>query len=185
MNKYLELLLTFFKIGIFTFGGGYNMIPLLQNELVNEKKWITDDDFFNYIALETLVPGSVSVNIASFIGYHKYKFPGLLAATIGVILPSIIIVTILCYYLYKYKDNDNTKKIISVLKPTVLALILITFIRLLNNILKSNQYTNKNTNKNKYIKLLIFMTFTFVTIYYYNINPIYIILINLIIGLLI
>ena len=180
MNKYLELLFTFFKIGVFTFGGGYNMIPLLQNELVYQKKWITDDEFFNYIALETLVPGSVSVNIASFIGYHKYKFPGLLAATIGVILPSIITVTILCYYLYKYKENDNTKKIVSVLKPTLLALILITFIRLLNNILKSNEYTNKN----KCIKLLIFMTFTFVTIYYHNVNPIYIILINLIIGLL-
>tara|TARA_B110000259_G_scaffold188119_1_gene245062 strand:- start:462 stop:1007 length:546 start_codon:yes stop_codon:yes gene_type:complete len=180
MNKYLELIFTFFKIGLFTFGGGYNMIPLLQNELVNEKKWITNNEFFDYVALETLVPGSISINIASFIGYNKYKFPGLLAATIGIILPSIIIITIMCYFLHNYKYNNNTKKIIFVLKPTLLALILITFIRIIDNILKIGDFTNKN----KLIYLFLIISFTFVSIYFYNINPIYIILINLIIGLL-
>ena len=75
MKKYIVLLLTFLKLGLFTFGGGYNMIPLLENELVDSKRWITREDFYNYFALETIVPGSVAVNMASFIGYHKYKLP--------------------------------------------------------------------------------------------------------------
>lgn len=178
MDKYLELLSTFFKLGIFTFGGGYNMIPLLEEELVNKKKWIQKEKFYDYLALETLVPGSVAVNMASFIGYHKYKLPGLLAATIGVILPSIIVISFLSYYIYKYRDNEYTFKLIEVLKPTLLALILITFIRLFNNTFK----TAKNKNN---FKISLFLILTFVAIYNYNINPIYVILFNVMLGMLI
>lgn len=174
MNNFLELFCTFFKLGLFTFGGGYNMIPLLENEIVNNKKWITTKEFYDYFAIETLVPGSVAVNMASFVGYHLHKIPGLLVATSGVILPSIITISIFSYTLFKYKDNKYTRKIINILKPTLLALVLITLIRLC-----MNTYNNVN------LKYFIFLLTTFIMIYFYNINPIYVIIINIIIGILV
>ena len=179
MKKYIVLLLTFLKLGLFTFGGGYNMIPLLENELVDSKRWITREDFYNYFALETIVPGSVAVNMASFIGYHKYKLPGLLIATLGVILPSIIIIAFLSYYIFKYKENVYTKKVIFTLKSTVLALIFITFLTLFKNTVKTY---NKLSEYN--FKILFFFILTFILIFYLNYNPIHVILFNLIIGLL-
>lgn len=172
MNKFYELFITFFKIGIFTLGGGYSMIPLLEQEIVNNKKWISKNEFYNFFALETIVPGSVAVNMASFVGFHLYKIPGLLIATLGVILPSIITISILSHSLFKYKDNPYTKKIINVLKPTLLALVFITFIRL-----------SINTKNNINYYYFLFFPFTFILIFFYHINPIFVILINIFITI--
>ena len=155
------------------------MIPLLEKELVTNKKWISKEQFYNYIALETLIPGSIAVNMASFIGYHKYKLPGLLTATLGVILPSILVITILSYYLFKYKNNKYIIKIISILKPTVLVLVFITILNMFNQTFKIKKYNKEN------LKMLFFMILTFILIYYYDINPIYVILFNLLFGIMI
>ncbi|MGD9604663.1 MAG: chromate transporter [Bacilli bacterium] len=98
MNKNLDLFLTFLKIGTFTFGGGYAMIPLIHHELVEKKQWITDDDMVNMIAIAESTPGVIAVNSATFVGYKINKFWGGFFATFGVVLPAFIIITLISLY---------------------------------------------------------------------------------------
>jgi len=111
MNKLLTLFLTFFKIGAFTFGGGYAMIPLIHRELVGKKKWITDQEMFDMIAIAESTPGVIAVNSATFVGYKVGKFWGSLLATTGVVLPSLVIITIIAMFfedLLKYQYVNYT-----------------------------------------------------------------------------
>ena len=87
----LKLFLTFFKIGLFTFGGGYAMISLIENECIEKKKWITNEEFLNCVALAESTPGPIAINSATYIGYKVAGFLGSLFATLGVILPSFVI----------------------------------------------------------------------------------------------
>ena len=87
-NKIGTLFLSFLKIGAFTFGGGYAMIPLIQKEAVEEKKWITDEDILEIIAIAESTPGPIAINAATFVGWRVCGFWGALSATLGVILPS-------------------------------------------------------------------------------------------------
>ena len=91
-NKILQLFLTFFKIGAFTFGGGYAMVPLIQKEIVEGKGWITDDDILEIIAIAESTPGPIAINAATYLGYKHAGFLGSLVATVGVIIPSFIII---------------------------------------------------------------------------------------------
>ena len=91
-KQLLLLFLTMLKIGLFTFGGGYAMIALLENELIAKKKWIAKDEFLDMVAIAESTPGPMAVNIATFVGASQAGFPGALVATFGVILPSFIII---------------------------------------------------------------------------------------------
>lgn len=109
MKKIWELFGVFFKIGLFTFGGGMAMIPFIKDEVVNKKNWITDEDMLNIIAIAESTPGVIAVNTATFVGYKVGKFLGSLMATLGVILPSLIIVCIIAAFFddfltYPYVD---------------------------------------------------------------------------------
>ena len=95
MNRYLDLFLTFAKVGVCTFGGGYAMLPIMQRELVENKGWTTEDQLADYYAVGQCTPGVIAVNTATFIG-QKYKgIPGGIAATLGVVFPSLIIISLL------------------------------------------------------------------------------------------
>lgn len=98
MRSNLELLYIFFKIGLFTFGGGYAMIPQLKEIVVEKKKWITEDEMLEIIAIAESTPGPIAINIATFIGYKQKKFLGSLFSTIGVTLPSFIIIFIISLF---------------------------------------------------------------------------------------
>ena len=98
MNKILMLFLTFLKIGAFTFGGGYAMIALLQNEFVEKKKWITKEDFFNMTAIAESTPGPVAINSATYIGYRVAGFRGAAASTLAVCIPSFVIIYLISIY---------------------------------------------------------------------------------------
>ena len=98
MNRNLELFFTFFKIGAFTFGGGYAMIPLIHHELVERKKWINDDEMVNMVAIAESTPGVIAVNSATFVGYKINKFWGSLFATLGVVLPSFVVICLVALY---------------------------------------------------------------------------------------
>ena len=91
-KKALHLFLTFFKIGLFTFGGGYAMISLIENECIEKKKWITNEEFLNCVALAESTPGPIAINSATYIGYKVAGFLGSLFATLGVIIPSFVII---------------------------------------------------------------------------------------------
>ena len=88
----ISLFLIFMKIGLFTFGGGYAMIPLIQRETVNNKKWISDKDILDIVAIAESTPGPIAINAATFIGYRVGGFLGAMAATVGVVLPSFAII---------------------------------------------------------------------------------------------
>ena len=92
MKKYLSLFLTMLKIGVFTFGGGYAMIALLENEFVSKKKWIEKDEFLDMVAIAESTPGPIAINAATYIGYKMRGFFGSLAATVAVCIPSFIII---------------------------------------------------------------------------------------------
>lgn len=104
MNIYLDLFLTFAKVGVMTFGGGYAMLPILQREVVEAKHWATDDELMDYYAIGQCTPGVIAVNTATFIG-NKYKgVLGGILATLGVVFPSLVIITLIAAVLTNFAD---------------------------------------------------------------------------------
>ncbi|MDU2354630.1 MAG: chromate transporter, partial [Anaerococcus sp.] len=104
MNILLDLYLTFAKIGLFTFGGGYAMLPLLEREVVDNKKWVSRDDILDYYAIGQSTPGIIAVNTATFCGYSQADDLGGIVASLGFITPSIIIILIIANFLEKFAD---------------------------------------------------------------------------------
>ncbi len=98
----LNLFITFFKIGLFTFGGGYAMISVLEHEFVERKKWIEHSDFYDMVAIAESTPGPIAINSATFIGYKKAGFFGSLFSTLGVVLPSLIIIFVISLFFDKF-----------------------------------------------------------------------------------
>jgi len=105
-NTTLQLFLTFLKIGAFTFGGGYAMIPLIQKEVVENKKWISDKDVSDVIAIAETTPGPIAINAATFVGYKTNGKRGALAATTGIALPSFIIIMLITLAFKKYMQVE-------------------------------------------------------------------------------
>ena len=125
-GKYKDLwkvFTTFFKIGAFTFGGGYAMIPIIQKEAVEKHGWVTDDDILEIIAIAESTPGPIAINSATFVGYRTCGVLGSAAATLGVVLPSFIIILIVAKCYDKFKENRIVKGCMTGLKPAVVGLI--------------------------------------------------------------
>ena len=122
--KALKLFITFFKIGAFTFGCGYSMIPLIQKEVVENKKWITDDDILEIIAIAESTPGPIAINSATFVGYRVCGFFGSFFATLGVVLPSFVIILIISYFLSSFGHITAIKYAFNGIRAGVLALLL-------------------------------------------------------------
>lgn len=124
LKKAISLFLTFFKIGAFTFGGGYAMIPLIQKEVVDEKKWITDDDILEIIAIAESTPGPIAINSATFIGYRVCGFWGSFFATLGVVLPSFVIILTISFILNEFQNIKAVKYAFEGIRAGVLALLI-------------------------------------------------------------
>ena len=104
MNKYLDLFLTFARIGGLTFGGGYAMLPMLQKEVVEKRGWATEEELMDYYALGQCTPGIIAVNTATFVGQNTAGNLGGIVATLGVVFPSLIIITIIALFLQNFAD---------------------------------------------------------------------------------
>ena len=124
MKILFELFFSFFKTGLLTFGGGYAMLPLLQDELVVKRKWIKDDELLNYFSLGQCTPGIIAVNVATFCGYKQHKTLGAIVATTAMVLPSIVIITLIASMLGKASENQVLKHILGGIKIGVVALLL-------------------------------------------------------------
>ncbi len=122
-NKKLELFLTFLKIGAFTFGGGYAMIPLIQKEVCENKKWLTDEDILEIVAIAESTPGPIAINSATFVGYRTAGVLGAMCATLGVVLPSFVIITIISMVLREFSSYRAVKYAFFGIRAGVLALI--------------------------------------------------------------
>lgn len=125
MINIIKLFLTFFKIGLFTFGGGYAMIPMIIEE-TKHFNLLSENDIVDFIAISESTPGPFAVNIATFIGYNQYGILGAISATLGVILPSFIIILLLINVIEKAKNNRFFKSVISTVMPLVIGLIIST-----------------------------------------------------------
>ena len=122
-GKTLRLFLTFMKIGFFTFGGGYAMIPLIERETVERKKWITEDEVLEIVAIAESTPGPIAINAATFVGWRTAGIPGATAATVGVILPSFLIIIVVSFLLKKFRSNRIVSYAFAGIRAGVLALI--------------------------------------------------------------
>ena len=119
-----KLFWTFFKIGLFTFGGGYAMLPLIQKEVVEKEKWATDEEVMNYFAMGQCTPGVIAVNLATFIGYKiKGLFGGILA-TFSVVTPSVVIITIIAKFLEQFENIKEVRYAFNGIRVAVCVLIL-------------------------------------------------------------
>ena len=118
-----ELFWSFFKIGLFTFGGGYAMIPLIQKEAVESKNWISDDDILEIIAIAESTPGPIAINSATFVGYRVHGFWGSFFATLGVVMPSFLIILTIAFVLKEFQSIAAVKYAFWGIRAGVLALI--------------------------------------------------------------
>lgn len=123
MSRIWALFTSFFKIGAFTFGGGYAMIPLIQKEIGEKHKWITDDDLLDIIAIAESTPGPIAINAATFVGYKTCGFWGAFFSTLGVVLPSFVIIIIISYLLRGFAHIPAVKYAFYGIRAGVLALI--------------------------------------------------------------
>ncbi|MDO4736470.1 MAG: chromate transporter [Bacteroidia bacterium] len=140
MNIYLEIFSCFAKIGAFTIGGGYAMIPIIQKEVVEKKKWIEEQDFMDVLAISQSAPGLLAVNISIFLGYKLKGVKGSIVATLGSIAPSFLIILAIAMFFAGYQDNPTVIKVFKGMRPVVVALIAVPVINMAKKS-KLNIYT--------------------------------------------
>lgn len=164
MNILLDLYITFFKIGLFTFGGGYAMLPLLEKELVDKKSWATSEEILDYYAIGQSTPGIIAINTSTFCGYKMAGDMGGLMASLGFISPSVIIITLIAGFLKNFSHIAWIQHAFSGIRIAVSALVLYSVI----NMVKKNANTS--------MKFLIFIL-TFLAIGVFDLSPILIVII--------
>lgn len=122
-NLNAALFLSFFKIGVFTFGGGYAMIPLIRDEVVSRRGWVEEERFLELLTLAQSAPGPISLNTAVFVGYSLNKWKGALSTVLGVVLPSFFIILLIAVFFADFKDNRVVAAVFKGMRPAVVALI--------------------------------------------------------------
>lgn len=130
MSIYLDLFWTFFRIGLFTFGGGLAMLPLLEKEVVSNKHWATYDELVDYYAIGQCTPGIIAVNTATFVGYSQKKVPGAIVATAGIVCPSLIIILLIASLMTSFADQPIVQHALAGIRIAVCVLIAQAVIRL-------------------------------------------------------
>lgn len=130
MEIILKLFISFLKIGAFSFGGGYAMLPLIQREIVDNNNWISITEFMDIVGISQMTPGPVAINSATFVGYKMQGVFGSIAATLGVVITSFILVSIINRALTKFKDSVLVKSALLGMRPVLIALIISAFVDL-------------------------------------------------------
>lgn len=167
--RLFKLFIAFFKIGLFTIGGGYAMLPMIQKETVDKNGWLNNEEFIDAVAISQTSPGAVAINISIFIGYRLGGFLGAIIATLGTVLPSLLIILAVAMYLYRYKDLQVVEKVFLGIRPAVVSMIA-SSVYFLGKSLKFNKET------------IVFLIVSFIVIVFSNINPVFVILIGGIIS---
>lgn len=171
MKKLLDLFLIFFRIGGFSFGGGYAMLPIIQKEIVDERNWATNEEIIDYYAIAQCTPGIIAVNTATFIGYKQKGIIGAIVATLGLVTPSLIIISTIASFFKHFQDYQIVQYAFSGVQIGVVALIVSAVINMF-----------KQSVKDKLGVILFFMSFIIIALF--KLSPIIIIIIAAIIGIL-
>ena len=164
LNLMFKLFMTFFKIGAFTIGGGYAMLPLIQKEVVETNEWITQDEFMDILAIAEATPGPVAINTSTYVGYKMAGVKGSLICTLGTVLPSFTIILLIVTFFWDYRQNPLIEKIFLGIRPAVAALIF-------SAVYKMGKHMEFN------IRHALGTGLTILTILLLDISPIYIILV--------
>ena len=166
----LELFTTFFKIGLFTFGGGYAMIPLIEREVIEKKRWIEKRDFLDMLVLAQSTPGPIAVNTSVFVGYKVAGTPGAVMATLGTVLPSFIVILLLALFFAEVRDNRYVDAAFRAMRPAVVALIVAPLLGLV---------------KGMKWYLMALSAAVAMAVWYFGFSPAYLIGISLVVGVVI
>ncbi|HHV95196.1 MAG TPA: chromate transporter [Clostridiaceae bacterium] len=185
---FLKLFITFFKIGIFSFGGGYAMIPFIEKE-IHANGWLTSSEFLDIIAIAEMTPGPIAINSATFVGYKTAGFFGGFSATLGVSMPSVLLILLVSQFFFKYREHAINKAIFYGIRPVVAGLILSAAIfvartALLNIDITSDFINKLFSNPMNVISIgsLFILGVTLVVLIKYKLHPILTVVISGIIG---
>lgn len=130
LKSLFDIFATFFKIGLFTFGGGYAMLPMIEADVVDKKHWMEKKEFVDMLAIVQSVPGAIAINTSIYVGYKHGGFIGALAAILGTVLPSFIIILLIAMVFTDIQDNPTVEKVFMGMRPAVVALIAAPLIRM-------------------------------------------------------
>ncbi len=178
---YLKLFWTFFKIGLFGFGGGYGMLSLIQNEVVENHQWISNSEFTDIVAVSQMTPGPIGINSATYVGFKAIENAGMsrteavcgsLLASFSVMLTSFILMLLISAFFMHYKDHKSVQTILKWLRPVVVGMLAAAVLLLLN---EENLGTFSTANLQLYISIGLFLL-SFIATYVWKIGPIKVIL---------
>lgn len=170
MKKLIELVFTFFKIGLFTFGGGYAMLPLLHRDVVDKKKWLTENELIDLYAIAQSTPGIIAINTATFVGYRQLGILGAVCTTAGFVLPSLVIIIIIAALFQNFGSNTYVVKAFAGIRIVVVALIIKALFRIAKRSITG-------------IITIIIAVSVFVLVSFVNVNPLLIIVGAVFLGL--
>lgn len=186
---FLELFYVFFKIGLFGFGGGYAMLSMIQGEVVTVHQWLTTSQFADIVAISQSTPGPIGINSATYVGYMSTVnegYPaamgvvGSLVATTAVVLPSFLLVLLVLKVLKHYREHEVTKTVFQALRPTVVGLLLAAVLVLLTK----DNFSSPSENMWQFCTSIFLSVAAFVGTFFFKINPIRMILLSAVAGLL-
>lgn len=166
---YFKLYVAFFKIGLFTFGGGYAMLPMLRKEVVDKHKWATDEEMLDYFAIGQSTPGIIAINTSTFIGVKKAGVLGALFSTFGMVTPSLIIIISIAKFFEAFAGNEYIAKAFMGIRVIVVVLILNAVIRMAKKSIKN------------WLHVLLFVS-AFCIIMFTPLSPIYVVIASGLIG---
>ena len=178
---YLKLFWTFFKIGLFGFGGGYGMLSLIQNEVVEKQQWISNSEFTDIVAVSQMTPGPIGINSATYVGYKAIENAGMtrtqavcgsLLASFSVMLPSFILMLLISAFFMHYKDHKSVQTVLKWLRPVVVGMLAAAVLLLLN---EENIGAFSASNLQLYVSIGLFIL-AFLATYVWKIGPIKVIL---------
>ncbi|MDO5497274.1 MAG: chromate transporter [Alistipes sp.] len=168
MKKFAELFWSFFKIGLFTFGGGYAMISIIEREVIRRKGWIEQKEFLDLLTIAQSAPGPIALNTSVFVGYKMYGYRGALSALLGVALPSFLIILLIAIFFAQFRHNPVVDAAFKGMRPAVVALIIAPIL---------------GFTKGMKWYLLAVAAAVALAVWYLGISPIYILLAAALIGL--
>jgi chromate transporter len=169
MRALLEIFWSFMKIGAFTFGGGYAMIPLIQHEVIVRRRWLDDTTFSDLLTLAQAAPGPISLNTAVFVGYKQHGYGGALAAVLGVVLPSFFIILAVALFFAGMRDNVWVDAAFRGMRPAVVALIVAPIVGLARGM---------------HWTLISVAAATSLVVWYFGISPVWLLIAGAIAGVL-
>ena len=181
---FLQLFYTYLKIGTFTLGGGYAMLPLIQREVVDRKHWIDEEEFLNMIALAQAAPGLIAVNSAIFIGWRVGGWRGVCGAVLGAVLPSFLIILMIAMVFRDWKEQPAVEAIFKGIRPAVVALIAAPLFKLAKNAIKAKGEGTKGERSLAYnLWPLAISLAAALLIWLLHVNPVWIILATIVLTL--